>query len=174
MSSIEEQLVVTSKKIADIVVSNIGNNQALFDETMELVYRDKHPVSMRAAWVANFVVEKHPGLIKPHIIKLAALLPKSEIDGVKRLALKMLKNSILELPEDVFGELADTCFTIAEDPKEAIAVRAFALDILFEVLKIYPEIKPELIAVMESMIPDGSKGIKNKCTKAIQQLRANS
>jgi hypothetical protein len=174
MASIEEQLVVTSKQVAEIVVANIGKNQDLFDETMELVYRDESPISMRAAWVANFVVEKHSFLVKPHIEKLAKILPQAKVDGVKRLALKMLMDSIYELPEDIFGELADTCFTFAEDPNQAIAVRAFSLDILLKVLETYPEIKPELIAVMESMMPDGSRGLKNKCYKTIKKLKGMS
>lgn len=171
MAGIEEQLVITSKKVAEIVVKNIGSSQELFDETMELVYRDEHPVSMRAAWVAHFVVEKHPDIVKPHITRLAAILKPAKVDGVKRLALKMLMDSIYDLPEDTFGELADTCFDFAADPKQAIAVRAFALEVLFKVLKKYPEIKPELIAVMESMIPDGSKGLKNKCRRSIAKLK---
>lgn len=171
MASIEEQLVETSRRVVDIVTANIGNSQELFDETMELVYRDEAPISMRASWVAFFVCEKYPWLARPHLVRLLKLLPNAKVDGTKRTALKLLSDAMFELSEAHFGELADICFTFAEDPKEAIAIRAFSLDILLNVRKKYPEIKPELIAIMESMMPDGSRGLKNKCSKAIKMLQ---
>lgn len=171
MASIEEQLVETSRKVTDIVTANIGDSQELFDETMELVYRDEPPISMRASWVVFFVCEKYPWLARPHIVKLLKFIPNASVDGTKRTALKLLADAMFELSEEHFGELADICFTFAEDPKEAIAIRAFSLDVLLNVRKKYPEITPELIAIMESIMPDGSRGLKNKCLKAIRKLR---
>ena len=172
MHSIEEQLVESSKELADLMVKKIGNSQELLDEIMELVYRDEYPVSMRAGWVAFMVIEKHPELGKNHLKTLIRVLPKTKVDGVKRSALKILVATPYQLDEDSLGELADTAFSLAEDPKQAIAVRAFSLDILLKILNVYPEIKPELIAVMESIIPDGSRGLKNKCRKTIAKLKA--
>ena len=171
MSSIEKQLIESSRALTDIVVSNIGSNQVLFNEAMELMYMDKHPISMRAAWVTYLVSEKYPNLATPHLEKLIKVLHSTKVDGVKRSALKMLFNAINDLSENRFGELADIAFTMAEDPKQAIAVRAFSIDILLKVVKVYPDITNELIAILESIIPDGSRGLKNKCRKNIIGLR---
>ena len=171
MPSFEEQLVESSRVLTDIIVADIGNNQLLFDKVMDLMYRDEYPLSMRAAWVAYLAYEKHPELAKPHIKKLAIILPNTKVDGVKRSALKMLYDTMHELSEEDFGAFADLAFSWAEDSKQAIAVRAFSIDILLKVVETYPEITPEFTAILEGIIPDGSKGLKNKCGKLVKSLK---
>jgi hypothetical protein len=170
MATIEEQLVDSSKMLIDIVASKIGDNEELFDEAMELMLKDKHPMSMRAGRVAYFVCKKHPNLAKPYFRKMANILPVAKVDGAKRCIQKILIETPYELPEDIVGELTDVSFSFIEDPKQSIAVRAFAIDIILKILKIYPEMKPELIAVLETIKDDSSVGIKNKCRRLIKKL----
>lgn len=171
MNSLEAQLVESSRKLTDILVAKIGNSQSLFDEAMELAYRDTTPISMRAAWIAYIVAEKHPKLAKPHYTRLIKALPTVKVDGVKRSALKMLADGMPDLNEEEFGILADIAFTFAEDPNQAIAVKAFSIDILIEVAKKYPDIIPEIVAILESIMPDGSRGLKNKCGKLLKKYK---
>lgn len=168
MNRIEQQLVESSRKLTDIIVSQIGSDQDLFDETMELMYRDISPISMRAAWIAYLVTEKHPKLAKPHYYRLIKVLPNLKVDGVKRSALKILSGSMNVITEDALGELADIAFTLAEDPNQAIAVKAFAIDILVIVAKKYPDITPEIKAILEGIMPEASRGLKHKCHKLIK------
>lgn len=171
MSSLETQLIESSRVLTDIIVSNIGSNQEQFDELMELMYLDKYPISMRAAWAAYLVSEKAPQLVSPHLEKLINALPTAKVDGLKRSALKMLCNAAYDLSEESIGKLADIAFTFAEDANQAIAIRAFSIDIIMKVVKVYPDITNELIAILESIMPDGSKGLKNKCGKLLIKLR---
>lgn len=171
MPSIAEQLVETSRRVADMVVDYIGSNQERFDEAMDLAYKDEKTISMRAIWVVGIAVEKHPQLIQPHIKKLVKILPEIKIDAVKRIALKMLGTTPYPIDEMLFGELADIAFNFAGDPNQTIATRAFSIDILMQVSQKYPEINPELIAVLETVLPDGSNGLKNKCAKALKKLK---
>jgi hypothetical protein len=171
MPTLEEQLVESSRALTDLIVADIGSNQYQFDRIMELMYRDEYPLSMRAAWVAFLVGDKHPEVVKPHVKKLVTMLHAVKVEGVKRSALKMLEPNTHLLSEDEFGMLADLAFSWAEDPKQPIAVRAFSIDILLRVIKVYPDITNELIAILEGIMPDGSKGLKNKCSKLLKQLR---
>lgn len=170
-NTIEEKLVESSRKLTDIIVSEIGSNQVLFDEIIELMYRDKSPVSMRAAWVAYLVTQKNQHLAKKHYPKLIEILPNVKVDGVKRSALKMLADGVDDLNEDEFGALADIAFTFAGDPAQAIAVKAFSIDILILVSKKYPDILPEIEAILESILPEASRGLKNKCYKLLKKLK---
>ena len=173
MPSLEKILVESSRELTDIMVAEIGDNQSRFDEIMELVYIDRYPVSMRASWVAYLAYEKYPHLTDPHIERILEALRNTKIDGVKRSGLKIAYDYVPKLSEDSFGELADLAFNWAEDPRQAIAVRAFSIDILLKVIEIYPEAKPEVIAILEAIIPDGSRGLKNKCHKSLKVLRQN-
>jgi hypothetical protein len=170
MSIIEHQLVDSSRIIADMAVAHIGNDQPLFDDAIELLLRDIYPLSMRSARVVQLVVQKHPNLLRPHVQTLISAISKSKVDGVKRCALKILSETPVFITEDEFGELADICFSFAEDEKNAIAIRAFAIDILLKVAKKYPEVMPELRAILESITPHGSAGLKNKCNKILKKL----
>jgi hypothetical protein len=171
MSNIEDQLVDSSRIIADMAVRNIGNSQDLFDEAIRLMLVDKYPISMRSARVVQLVAEKHPNLLRPHVNTIISALTNSKVDGVKRCILKVLAETPVYMSEDDFGGLADICFNFAEDENEAIAIRAFAIDILLQVVKKYPEIKPELKAILESILPIGSKGLKNKSIKILRKLK---
>jgi hypothetical protein len=170
MPSLEEQLIESSRELIDIIVGDIGNDQAKFDKIMALVYKDEKQVSMRAAWVAFLAYERHPKLVRKHKTRLFKALQTTKVDGVKRAVLKILYDLMDELPEDEFGKLADLAFSWAGDPGQAIAVRAFSIDILLKVTKSYPDISPELIAVLQGIIPDGSRGLKNKCKKLLKEL----
>lgn len=170
MITLENQLVESSRALTDLIVNNIYPHQERFDEIMELVYRDAYPVSMRAAWVAFLAFEKNPDLVISHLSIINEKLPYFKVDGVKRSALKILHNQMHLLDEDEFGLLADTAFEWAQSPRQPIAVRAFSIDILVRTSERYPEIIPELKALLETILPDGSAGLKNKCQKLLKKI----
>lgn len=169
--SIEDKLVESSRALTDLVVREIGNNQQLFDETIVLLYRDVSPVSMRAAWVAYLVAENYPHLVKKHYSNLISILPSIKVDGVKRSILKMLSDGMDELKDEDFGALADCAFTFAEDSAQPVAVRAFSIEILVRVSKTFPEITGEIAAILEAMLPEASRGLRNKCNKMLKKYR---
>lgn len=174
MSGIEDKLIDTSRVVADIVTNYIGNNQDLFNEAMELVYRDEYPLSMRAARVIQLATYKHLNLIRPHIDRMIYALEYSKVDGVKRSFLKILAEKPLNLNEEQFGRLTDLSFSILKNGKEAIAIRAFAIDILYRIIKTYPEIKYELIPILEELKSDESVGLAGKCNKILKEFGKNT
>lgn len=170
MPSIEKQLVATSKALAEIIVASIGNNQDLFDETMEIVYRDTSPLSMRAAWIATMVARNYPDIASPHIEKIIKIVPAAKVDGVKRCGLYLLLHTPHKFSEEQEGQLIDITFGFIENPAQPIAVRAISIEILMKMVKKYPELKPELRAILESIMPDASNGLKNKCWNSLKKL----
>jgi len=57
------------------------------------------------------------------------------------------------------GILADFCFKSLKSGFSAIAVRAYAMEILFKLTAIYPELKNELLATINILQGDESAGI---------------
>ncbi len=171
MSQIEELLVDSSRAIADIAIVKIGAQQNGFDEVVDIIRKDQYPLAMRAARIIQIIGIQHPSLVRKHIPEFLVMLRTTRVDGVKRAILKIFADCPLYFTEDQWGEMADIAFEFADDRNQSIAVRAFAVDILVKLIKIYPELKPELIAILESMYPDGSVGLKNKCRKLLKKLR---
>lgn len=165
MNPIENQLVDSSRFIADAVVSNIGNNQELFDEAVALLLRDEYPISMRAARIVQLSAQKYPLLLEPHFLKFIEIIPRAKVDGVRRSLLAFFVETHLPEDEDQLGLLTDICFSFASDHNEAIAVRAYAVDILLKVIVRYPELKHELVEVLEKSIPLASPGLGGRFKK---------
>ncbi len=173
MPSLEEILTNINSENIKVLVSDISKNPNLFSQLVLLMGKDEHPISMRASWVAYHAYHITPQLVKPYLKQFLALLATTKIDSTKRSLLKILNNHTKELTEEEFGILADLAFTWAEDPKQAIAVKAFSIDILVNVIKTYPEAINEVIAIIESILPDASSGLKNKCKKTLKKLKSD-
>jgi hypothetical protein len=89
---------------------------------------------------------KHP-VNSSQLRSVIELLQQSSIDGVKRNFLSALQ--LLEIPEEVIGELSDYCFSVLLSSKETVAVKVYAMQIAANACKRYPELKSELLSCIE-------------------------
>jgi hypothetical protein len=169
----DSKLVDSSRMIADIMVADITYDQARFDEMFEIALQNKYPLSMRAARIVTLCVLKHPGFIFSHFNQLLASIESSNVDGVKRCFLKILVEIPLPRDENFQGRLADITFELVANTKEAIAIRAFSIDILIKISKIFPELNGELIPLLENIVDDPSMGLRSKCRKILKELKSH-
>lgn len=170
MQNYEFKLVDSSRMIADILTADIQNDQERFDEMLQLALKEEYPVSMRAARIIELCSFKHKHLIIPHLVKLVDSIEKSKIDGVKRSFLKILAVLPISLNEELQSRLIELSFSFLEDEKEAIAIRAFAIDYLTKMIRTYPELQNEMIYILEEMTRNSSTGLKTKCKKTLALL----
>lgn len=171
MSMREELLKEFSKSHTVHLAKKIGADQAAFDEMVELMLHDEIKVTQRAAWVVSHCFDDYPWLIEKHLETLIDNLANTSTDTVKRNTVRILQ--FVDIPDDLLGITADTCFSLLNSSKESIAVRAHCMTILFNVVKKYPEMKEELKVSIEDQLPFASAGIKNrglKILKAIEKL----
>jgi hypothetical protein len=164
----EEILKEHSKANSLRIVDWVGNNAKRFAELLHLFLYDEYRVVQRAAWSISTVAERHPELIMPH---LPAMVQRMEGEGVpsavKRNVLRVLQTA--PLPEDIHDPLMNICFNVLEDPKESIAVRAFAMTVLGRLTKVYPELKAELRAIIEDALThEPSPGFKSRAAKVLK------
>jgi len=157
--------------IADVIVAEIGSDKEKFDEMLMLALKDEYPLSMRASRVVVLSTFKYNSLINSHIPVLIKTLPNSKTDCVKRSILKIFAELPLHLDDESIGKLTDICFNLLNDRNQSIATRAFAIGVLIKVIKKFPDIRFELKAVLESVMQDGSVGLKSKCRKTLKLIR---
>jgi hypothetical protein len=170
MYDYELKLIDSSRMIADILVADIGNIQEKYDEMMALALRDEYPLSMRAARIVALCSFKHLNLVKPHLKSIIKILPCAKVDGLKRSFLKILAELPVYIDEEELGKLTGTAFEFLSDHKQSVAIRVFSIDILVNIGKRYPDIKFELKTILESVIPEGSAGLRAKCRKTLKTL----
>ena len=91
-------------------------------------------------------------------------------DAVKRNTLRVLQN--IEISEKYCGKLYDSCYTFLHSIKEPIAVRSFALMVLTNISKKYPELKTEVLHSAESLFQCGIPALESRSRQTIKQLKA--
>jgi hypothetical protein len=144
----EQILKEHSKANCNAIVQWIGNSQQRFNQLFDLFLKDEYRVVQRAAWPLSYAVMAHPEFIKKHFSKLLKNLDKPGIhNSVKRNTVRLMQD--IQIPEKFHGQVMNICFDFISSPDEAVAVKAFALTILENLSKKYPEIRSELKTIIE-------------------------
>jgi hypothetical protein len=150
----------------------VGSNVDRVSILIELFLEDEYRITQRIAWVIRFIYLKNPELLRPYFEQLVGLLRKPNLhNAVKRNILGLFED--IEIPNHLYDELVDLCFTFLADPQEAIVVRIFSMTILEKICKDIPELKNELKLIIEDHIEHGSAGFKHRGKKILKLCSAD-
>ncbi len=168
--NIKETLVDSSRRLADLVVNEVGSNQEKFNELAKVMLEDEYPVSMRAARALSLCVDNHPGLVQPMVNDLVLNMEKVHTEGVKRAILKIFTSDTIQLTEDQEGILFDKCISYMISATEAIAIKAYSMDIVYNISNKYAELKQEIKEVLHVMLNDESAGIRARAGNMLKSI----
>ena len=166
--SFKDQLVDSSKVIVDIVAANVGNNPVHYEEILDLVLNEPMPMSSRAGRVLNLCTENEPTLFQPYVNTVINEIKKGK--EVHRCILKIFAELQIMLSKHQEGILVNACFEWLADESQSIAAKVYCMDILARFAEKEPGIIPELIAVLQGLLPHGSTGTKNRASKIIRRF----
>jgi hypothetical protein len=167
----EAILAEHSKANTQKIVQWIGNDREKIRKLIDILLHDEYRVVQRAAWIMSDVAKIHPASMLEHTPTLVEKLKDTGAHiAVKRNIYRLLQ--IVELPETVHGDLMNDCFESLMNPREALAVRAFAMEILARLVKPYPEIGNELRIIIEDALQhEAAASFKSKAKKVLKQLQ---
>ncbi|MBC7872916.1 MAG: hypothetical protein H7Y01_02910 [Ferruginibacter sp.] len=155
-----------SKINCNKIVNWIGSSQQRFDELVSLFLHDEYRVVQRAAWPLSEVVMHHPLLVQKHLRKILTYIKKPGVhDAVKRNTVRVLQEIVI--PVKYHGEVMNLCFDFIIDPGEKPAVKASSLTVLQNLSKQYPEIKQELITIIEDRWDLESAAFRSRAKKIL-------
>lgn len=162
-----------SKENSLSIVSYIGNDAERFAELMNCFFAETkdYRVPQRAAHALSLTFDKRPDLILPYREKLIQNLEDTNLkSSLKRNILRILQFTKIE--EEWMGGLYDNCFQFLGNPKEEIAIRAFSMVILYNISNTFSELKPELKAMIESVLEEYqiSPGVRSKANHILKKL----
>lgn len=169
----EEELLslIQSWENLALVVRHISDHPEHLDALMKLTFDDREDRNWRAAWMVDKIHEKHPDLIIPYLPAMTDFVLTTRNAGKKRHLLKLI--SLHELPQEKMGVLLDFCIEILTSASEPIAVRAHAMQVLYEIAVKEPDLAAELIELIRHQMEfHSSAGIKAKGKNTIQKLMA--
>lgn len=170
---------MTREDLTDLIVSwenlpllmqEIENNSEDLDLLMNFAFYSNHPKSWRAAWLADKIHEKNPGLITPFTEQMIKRLETENDDGKKRHFLKLI--SLNKIPKKHHSFLVNYCLKIFTSAREPVAVRVHALQVLYNISENEPDFKSELLSVIEHEIDlHATPGIISRGKKLVKKLK---
>jgi hypothetical protein len=152
----------------DLLVGEVIKSEAHFSTLLKLALHEKDPVAWRAAWVLDGSDEIKPGLARHHISEIVEALPQLKSMGTLRSLMRLLTRQ--DIPAKQQGMLIDLCFSYLVSEQYPVAVKAHAMQIIYQHVLLYPDLKHELIAVIEDQAENNSVGFKARGSILIKQM----
>jgi len=154
-------------KIADYCSQSSSRFKSLVDIYLAGPYR----VTQRASWPLSICAEERPELIAPHLKKLLDFTTKPGVhDAVKRNTMRLLQ--FIDVPKRNHAQVIDLYFSFLQQPKEAVAIRVFAMTSLSRVITDKPDLQKELRIILEDQLPYGTAAFRSRASKLIKKLPA--
>ena len=154
-------------RIAKLIESDPG----LFTQLMHIYFNENDmDTARKAAWIMRECVMVNPQILDSFQGKIIQYLQSENLhDAIKRNALVLLKDRNYSTKQS--GVLLEICFRYLQSASEPTAVKAHAMDIIFEMGKDHPDINHELKLILEDLIPYSTSGLKNKAEKILKNIR---
>jgi hypothetical protein len=152
----------------DFLIGEVVGSESNFKELLSLALHEKDPVAWRAAWLLDGSDEAKPGTAGKYIPGIARALPGLESRGSLRSLLRLLTR--YPIPEEEQGLLIDLCFSYLVSELYPVAVKAHAMQIIYNHVLLYPELKNELITVIEDQAENNSVGFRARGKILIKQM----
>jgi 8-oxo-dGTP diphosphatase len=153
------------------IAASAASNPVLFRKLLDFTGDSDPRIVFRSSWALTKVCDKEPGLFAPYLPLIAEMLMVSQNGSAVRSFLKILTlTGTSSLDDSVRGRVADHCFSLLRSHESAIAVKAYSMDVLYEISVEYPDLTHELAAVLSMMPDDGAAGIKSKCRALLRKL----
>ena len=151
------------------IIDFVGDSPESFAELMECFIAGSSSVSQTTSWALSHIGEQKSELIAPHHVNLLAQLQDKPKQGAVRRNIVRIYQTC-PIPGEIEGELYEACMGYVLDSKDAIAIKAFSMTVYEQIALKYPDLIPELIDALKSVVPTGSAGIKNRGMHTINRL----
>lgn len=170
MNLVKELLRDQSKNQKDKIVQYIGSNPMRFAHLVKLFLEGPYRVTQRASWPLSYCVEQHPKLITPYLKKLLDVISSNNpSEAVKRNIYRTLQ--FTTIPKSLQGQTYNLAISTVTTSSEAIAVRVFALTVAGNIAKENPDLRNEIILIIEDQLPYGSAGFVSRSKKILKALK---
>lgn len=131
-----------------IVVTSVRDQES-FDELFRLALHHERPLVMRAVDAVEKITLKHPEFLAPHKEQLLSILKSADHKALKRHIAQLI--SRVELTTEELAEVWHLLSYWARNPNESKIVRVNALQGLFDLSRINPQLKNDFLKTMAAM-----------------------
>lgn len=155
----------------EIAILEIINHPKYLRILLDIAFYNTEQKSWRAAYVVDKIHDTNPELLYPFFDEMIVQLNKEKSSSKKRHFLKLI--SMNKVSKKHQGSLVDFCLEAFTSSKEPVAVRVHAMQILYNISENEPDLKPEILSVIEhEMKYHASAGITSRGSKLAKKLYA--
>jgi 8-oxo-dGTP diphosphatase len=160
-----------SMKEADWIATSAIENPAIFNKLLEYSYSKDKKLAFHASWTLTKVCDKFPEIIYPFLPAIIESLDKIDNESAQRSFLRIISLSTIDkLSTKHHGILAEHCFGALKSGYSAIAIKAYSMEILYNLVLKYPELHNELSATINMLEGEGSAGIVARGRMILKKL----
>lgn len=154
---------------ADDLADEIIRQNKLPD-LLELAFSDDIRLSNRAMWIVCHCNDISPEAIKPFYEKLIEFLKRDNIHtGAIRSVIRIF--TLQDAPENYQSFLLDKSYSYITNYKMPIAVRAFAISVIYKLSLKYPELLNELKSTLLALdFANESAGMRSRIKNTLKDI----
>ena len=154
----------------EFFIREVGDSKQKFNTLLDFSLHEKDPLAWRAAWILDGSDEQHPGLAKASVSTIIRRLPDLESFGSLRSLLRLLCR--YDIAEKDQGILIDLCFSYLISELYPLAVKVHAMQVIYNQVILYPELKGELITVIRDQVDNNTVGFRSRGMRLIKLMEA--
>ncbi len=147
----------------------VGHDDARFGQLMSSFLRGDRLVTQRAAWIVDECVERNPVLARPWLRQMLRKMQEPDVHiAVPRNVMRILQ--MVEIPKSLQGEVVTLCFDYLMNPSTPVSIAAYSMEILFKISQEEPDLRREVRAVIEQLLPAKAGGINARARMVLKAL----
>lgn len=166
------------KKYANLVI----NQPNLLPKVLDILFTVDDKVSVRAAWLLEFVAREDLKVILPHLDRITSNMHQVHLDAAVRPIAKVCEYLIEAYAHKKPHPVKDVLTTTHKEriielsfdyliTDQKIAPQAYSMNTLFLLGKEFDWVHPELIMILERGYPTGSAGYKARARQLLSKLK---
>lgn len=168
---LEKRLLLEHSKKNSLSIANyLLEKPEQFTRLLACLKSENVIIAQRAAMVLSALYDQRPEIVNKHVSELIELLfEEHKHVAISRNIIRVLQSC--EIPENLQSAVFDYCLNEIQDPKSAIAVKAFSMQVLYNVCYQFPELSQELIPILENELArNQSKGVQARGKNILKKL----
>jgi len=165
---IKKEIFTTGIQELEFWKSAVKEDKRLFNLIFGYIFSADHRLAWRSCWIIDTTTAVFPDLLAEKLPDLINALLVTKDGSLKRHFTRMLCR--YPIPDQYQTAIVDRCFELLL-PSEPAAVRVNAMQLLFNIAQLFPDLKVELALVIENLVEEGgSAGFMNRAQKLLLQL----
>jgi len=157
-----------SKKQKDIITSEILKNHIPVSALIELIQNDNGIYAQRGAYVITGIHDTDKNLLAPYTMDLWKCIHPKNHPSIPRAVYRYLAD--IKIPKELDGEIFESGTKAFVNKRTTIAVKAHIMKILTNLAVKYPELKAEVIFLINQQLKGSSSGYKSAAKKELKRL----